>query len=170
LNGARFRHYPAQDNNPHDSSLTPNPLPSIELRQFPDRRLPCPAQAESLYHRLHKTKFGNLRETIMPISWEQPDIFPAIARIIAHSFESSGDFVTHETIVAALLNDSEAAPIIAHATEQSPEPHTSDWMAHNMAAWFSQRITVGGSDWAQRFERTKINGKWAYRPKSSSAS
>jgi len=114
--------------------------------------------------------FGNLRETIMPISWEQPDIFPAIARIIAHSFESSGDFVTHETIVAALLNDSEAAPIIAHATEQSPEPHTSDWMAHNMAAWFSQRITVGGSDWAQRFERTKINGKWAYRPKSSSAS
>ena len=104
----------------------------------------------------------------MPHSWEQVDIFPAIARIITALFQSSGDFVTHDAIVAELLTVSEAAPIIANARDQSPEPHTSDWIAHNMVAWFSQRITVGESDWEQEFEREKINGKWAYRPSTSS--
>jgi hypothetical protein len=28
----------------------------------------------------------------------------------------------------------------------------------------SQRITVGESEWAQAFERTRINGLWAYKP------
>jgi hypothetical protein len=27
-----------------------------------------------------------------------------------------------------------------------------------MVSWFSQRITVGESDWASAFERTKIDG------------
>jgi hypothetical protein len=100
-------------------------------------------------------------------SWEQADIFPAIARIITDTSQAHCDFVTHDAIVAALLTDSEAAPIIANARDQSPEPHTSDWIAHNMVAWFSQRITVRESDFAQQFERKKINGKWAYRPKTS---
>ncbi len=43
------------------------------------------------------------------------------------------------------------------------EDRTADWIAHNMVAWFSQRITVGESDWAARFDREKRNGKWAYR-------
>jgi hypothetical protein len=104
----------------------------------------------------------------MPNSWKQVDIFPVIARIITAFFQSSGDFVTHDAIVAELLTDSEAAPLIATDRDQSPEPHRADWIAHNMVAWFSQRITVGQSDWDQQFERDKINGKWAYRPRSAS--
>ncbi len=33
-----------------------------------------------------------------------------------------------------------------------------------MVSWFSQRITVGESDWSLAFERTKIDGLWAYKP------
>jgi len=33
-----------------------------------------------------------------------------------------------------------------------------------MVSWFSQRITVGESDWARASERTKIEGLWAYKP------
>ena len=104
----------------------------------------------------------------MPNSWEHVDIFPVIARIIPASFDSTHDFVTHDDIVKALLTDTEAAPIIANAQDQSPEPHTAEWIAHNMVAWFSQRITVGESDWVQQFDRKKIDGKWAYRPKATS--
>ena len=49
-------------------------------------------------------------------------------------------------------------------------PQTAEWTAHNMVAWFSQRITVGESDWADQFERQKTDGKWAYRPKASGTS
>jgi len=36
-----------------------------------------------------------------------------------------------------------------------------------MVSWVSQRITVGESDWARAFERTKIDGLGAYRPRVS---
>jgi hypothetical protein len=38
-----------------------------------------------------------------------------------------------------------------------------EWLASNMVSWVSQRITVGESDWARGFERTKIDGLWAYK-------
>jgi hypothetical protein len=63
------------------------------------------------------------------------------------------------------VTDAEAAPIIEQARTQAKEPHSDEWLAHNMVAWFSQRITVGDSGWKDRFERAKIDGKWAYRPK-----
>jgi hypothetical protein len=33
-----------------------------------------------------------------------------------------------------------------------------------MVSWFSQRITVGESEWAAAFERTRIDGHRAYKP------
>lgn len=102
----------------------------------------------------------------MANSWEQVDIFPVIARIIGETHGSRGEFVTHDEIVSGLLADPEAAPIIGSARDQSSEPHTAEWIAHNMVAWFSQRITIGESHWAEQFERKKIAGKWAYLPKS----
>lgn len=103
----------------------------------------------------------------MPNSWEHVDIFPAIARIISASFDLTHDFVTHDDLVKRLLTDTEAAPIIATAKDQSEEPHTAEWIAHNMVAWFSQKITVGDSDWGHQFERQRVDGKWAYRPKTT---
>jgi hypothetical protein len=102
----------------------------------------------------------------MANSWEHADIFPAIARIITHLFETKQDFVTHDEIVDSILTDSEASSIVANAVLQSTETRTADWIAHNMVAWFSQRITVGDSNWIELFDRTKIDSKWAYRPKT----
>lgn len=101
----------------------------------------------------------------MSKSWEHVDIFPLIARIIASSSHLTDDFVTHDDIVEALLTDTEAGPTIANARDQSREPQSAEWIAHNMVAWFSQRITIGESEWKQQFDRKKIDGKWAYRPK-----
>jgi hypothetical protein len=45
--------------------------------------------------------------------------------------------------------------------------NTPERIAINMVAWFSQRITVGNSPWAARFERTKIDYRCAYKPISN---
>ncbi len=104
----------------------------------------------------------------MTNSWEHADIFPAIARIITNVFDAKQDFVTHDEIVGSILSDSEASSLVANAVSQSKETRTADWIAHNMVAWFSQRITVGDSDWIEHFDRKKIDFKWAYRPKIAS--
>lgn len=104
----------------------------------------------------------------MSSSWEQIDIFPIIVRIISSHFQSTGEYATHDEIVEDLLVDSEAATIIAGAKDESQEPHSAEWLAHNMVAWFSQRITVGQSEWGSQLERKKMNGKWAYRPGTDS--
>jgi hypothetical protein len=105
----------------------------------------------------------------MPASWEHADIFPVVARIIRQLSASTGDFVTHDEITVGLLTDPGSAGLIASARAQLEEAQTEKWIAHNMVAWFSQRITVGESDWAEGLDRKKIGGKWACRPKTSQA-
>ena len=81
--------------------------------------------------------------------------------------ESGGAYVTHDQITSSLLSGIEGSTLISAARDKLDEDRTAEWIAHKMVAWFSQRITVGESDWAGRFDRQKIDGKWAYRPKSS---
>jgi hypothetical protein len=104
----------------------------------------------------------------MAASWEHADVFPVIARLIEDRFAVKGDFVTHDEISASLVADSEGATIISQALE-SGESHTPAWLAHNMVAWFSQRISVGESDWIGRFDRIKLDNKWAYKPKADAS-
>src|SRR4051812_23045288 len=104
----------------------------------------------------------------MAASWEQIDVFPIIARIIEEQFAKNADFVEHDEITATLMADSEGASLIAQALQESQEAFTAEWVAHNMVAWFSQRISVGTSDWQDRFDRLKIDDKWAYKPKAPS--
>lgn len=96
-------------------------------------------------------------------TWRHSDVFPIIAGVIASEHRRHQRFVTAQEIAAGLLHDPDARAIIDAAREQqqgwSPE-HT----ASNMVAWFSQRITVGESEWQREFERTKIDGQWAYKP------
>jgi hypothetical protein len=104
----------------------------------------------------------------MTTAWEHADVFPVIARIIeTGSVESGSAYVTHDQITSSLMSDTEGSTLISAARDELDEDRTAEWIAHNMVAWFSQRITVGESDWAGRFDRQKIDGKWAYRPKSS---
>jgi hypothetical protein len=89
------------------------------------------------------------------------DIFPIIAKMIEKLYSQSRDYVTHDKIVIALLKQPEAEPFLAGCP--TDESRTTAWWAHNMVAWFSKVFTDGRSDWNSRFERAKIDGKWAYR-------
>ena len=105
----------------------------------------------------------------MAATWKQADVFPIIARIIDDVFAKQQRYVTHDEIAAGLLADPGASPIIDEAQQQQDEKQSKEWFAHNMVAWFSERITVGQSDWTNAFDRDKIDGKCAYKPKEGSS-
>jgi hypothetical protein len=46
------------------------------------------------------------------------------------------------------------------ARERQQDQQSLEWLASNMVSWFSQRITVGESDWERAFERSRIDGLW----------
>jgi hypothetical protein len=103
----------------------------------------------------------------MESSWKQADVFPIIARVIEQGYREHHRFVTAREIAARLLQDTEGRNLVQTAKEQQEQKQALEWLASNMVSWFSQRITVGGSDWARVFERTKIDGLWAYKPIAS---
>ena len=100
----------------------------------------------------------------MEPSWKHADVFPIIARIIEAAHRELHRFVTAQEIAARLLQDTEARNLVEAARDQQEEKQSLEWLASNMVSWFSQRITVGDSEWARAFERTKIDGVWAYKP------
>src|SRR6266478_4468444 len=104
----------------------------------------------------------------MEPSWKQADVFPVIARIIEQAHQEHQRFVTSQEIAVRLLQTSEGRNLVEAAREQQQEKQSLEWLASNMVSWFSQRITVGESEWAQAFERTKIDGLWAYKPATAS--
>ena len=98
----------------------------------------------------------------MEPTWKQADAFPVIVRVIDNAYQVHRRFITAQEIAAGLLKDSEGRNLIAAAQEHQGEKQALEWLATNMVAWFSQRITVGESEWAQAFERTKVDdGSWA---------
>lgn len=97
-------------------------------------------------------------------SWRHPEVFPIIARLIGEEYERHHRHITAHEIAAALLQDGEARAIIDSARAQWQRDRSPEHVASNMVAWFSQRITVGQSEWRRAFERTKVHGQWAYRP------
>jgi hypothetical protein len=96
-------------------------------------------------------------------TWKQSEVFPIIARLISEEHQRLGRYVVAHEIAARLLLDDEARIIIDVAREQR-----QDWSlehtASNMVAWFSQRFTVGESNWQRAFERTRVDDQWAYKP------
>jgi hypothetical protein len=100
----------------------------------------------------------------MEPSWKQADVFPIIARIIEQAYREQQRFVTAQEITARLLQDSPGRNLVEAAREQQRDQQSLEWLASNMVSWFSQRITVGESDWARAFERTKIEALWSYKP------
>lgn len=99
----------------------------------------------------------------MTATWKQADVFPIVAQIITDIFAREHRTVTHDEIADGLLADAVASRIIDEAQEQQEEKQSKEWLAHNMVAWFSARIP-GESEWARRFDRYRIAGKWAYKP------
>ena len=103
----------------------------------------------------------------MLTTWKQADVFPIIAQVIRDEYAQKERFVTHDEIIARLLAHPEAVHLIEQAHEQQDKQRSHEWLAHNMVAWFSERITVGQSDWANEFNREKIDDKWAYKPQNA---
>ena len=95
-------------------------------------------------------------------SWKHDEVFPLIAHVIDAEFQQHKRFVTSREIADALLRDPEANRIIDAVVQQ--RGRTPERTAMNMVAWFSQRITAQQSDWQSKFERTRIDGRYAYKP------
>jgi hypothetical protein len=106
----------------------------------------------------------------MEPSWKHADVFPIIARIIDESHQQGRAYLTAKAIATRLVGDREGRPLIEQARQQLDGPHSLEWLASNMVAWFSQRITVGESEWDRAVERTRIEGQWAYRPVTAAGS
>ena len=105
----------------------------------------------------------------MGANWSQDDVFPVIARIIGEAHQQYGGYVTHREITARLVEDRESRPLIEQVRRERDDSPSPEKVAGNMVAWFSQRITVGESEWGQSVERTKLEGQWAYKPAGGSA-
>jgi hypothetical protein len=100
----------------------------------------------------------------MESTWKHADVFPIIARIIERTYQQHQRFITAQEIAARLLEDPESRNLVLSAHEQQQDQQSLEWLASNMVSWFSQRITVGESEWARAFERKKIEGLWEYKP------
>src|SRR5947209_19058053 len=100
----------------------------------------------------------------MEPSWKHADVFPVIARIIEQAYQEQQRFITAQEVAARLLQDTAGRNLVEAAREQQEEKQSLEWLASNMVSWFSQRITIGESDWARAIERTKMDGLWAYKP------
>jgi hypothetical protein len=98
----------------------------------------------------------------MEPSWKHADVFPVIARVIETAYQEHQGFIRADEIAERLLLDSEGRGIVEAARLEHDDQ--SPGLASNMVSWFSQRITVGESDWADAFERQKQDGLWAYKP------
>lgn len=96
-------------------------------------------------------------------SFNQAEVFPLIARLIAQAYTREQKFIDHRQIVALLTADADGKVIVARALIESSLPDAAH-VASNMVAWFSQRITVESSPWASFFERERQQDGWAYRP------
>ena len=103
----------------------------------------------------------------MEPTWKHDDVFPIIAHIIEQQYQQHQRYITGREIVAQLRQDGAAKSLIEHAQSQQRKDWSVDQLAHNMVAWFSQRITVGNSPWKERFERTKLEDRWASKPVSN---
>jgi hypothetical protein len=101
-----------------------------------------------------------------PSTFEQEEVMAVVARLIKELAGDTPDFITHEQLVAALLADAAGRRHVARARELQGDDRRREVIAANMIAWFSQRITVRTSPHARDFERKKIDGAWAYRPRS----
>jgi len=101
-----------------------------------------------------------------PSTFDQEEAIAVTARLIPLLAGDPPAFVSHKQLVAAYLADSAGSRLVARARELQTDSRSREAIAANMIAWFSQHITVGTSPYARDFERQKIDGAWAYRPRA----
>ncbi len=96
--------------------------------------------------------------------------FPFIEEAIERLFRETGRPVTHDAIAAAYLQHPVVNQILVERQKRIAKRHTLEWLAANDVAWFSARITAGTLRSGDRFNRCRVNNKWAYSIVSKDAS
>ncbi len=104
------------------------------------------------------------RKTGESPAWKQSDVFPIIAEVIGQLYQQHRRFITAREISTHLLLNSKGRTFVAAADEARKNKKTLEWEAGKMVAWFSARISSGETEWVCAFERTRIEGQWAYKP------
>ncbi len=101
----------------------------------------------------------------MEPAFTHAEVFPVIARLVRALSGSKCCWVTHAELVAALMADADGRRLIDGAMAFATEGNkAAEWWAGNMIAWFSQRIKIGVSDYADDFELEMRPDGYAYRP------
>jgi hypothetical protein len=128
-----------------------------------------PLGRKNLFHKLHQYILGG--EQMKDSSFTYKEVFPKIRETIDHLYEQHQDFIAGDEISDGLLEDPEAREIIRDARRIKKSDNSLEWFAKNMIAHFSKWYTEakkGKHDLfpdQEHFERRKIRGEWAYRPK-----
>lgn len=102
--------------------------------------------------------------------FSQEEIVPVISGIICRRTSGSRDYLPRSAIVAALLEDEEAGPLVRelHRMQQAKGADGSlEGFAGNMVDWFSAWCTRGLYGLDQDFERKRVGRTWAYRARQS---
>jgi hypothetical protein len=92
------------------------------------------------------------------IFFTHEEVFPIIADVIQTFGATSTEFMAHQYLVEAFMKHPQAQLILSR-----PHDKTDFWWASSMVQWFSKVFTEGRSDWNGTFDRTQIDGDWAYR-------
>ncbi len=102
----------------------------------------------------------------MSPSFTHDDVFPIIERLIQDLHEDKRDFVPHRLIAKMLLDDELGRGLVKEA-RRANQLDSDEKCASNMVAWFSKIFTERLPVSAEQFDRTKLRGRWAYKPKGS---
>ena len=99
------------------------------------------------------------------MAFTHAEVEPIVADLIKQIHSKTKHFVMHEELVGALLKHPAGKQIIEAALRSRSKAGWSreNWAA-NMKAWFSQRYPH--SEYRDRFERQKVGGRWAYKPRA----
>ena len=95
-------------------------------------------------------------------TFETKETSPLIAELIRRHSQPASDYLTHDQIVDLILTDLKGQHLIEQAIRLG-NPNPPIRLAGNMLDHFSARITDSTSEYAGRFNRRKIDGKWAYK-------
>jgi hypothetical protein len=126
----------------HEATLTPEPKVSA----------PAPRRSRS-------------KSTTKPdVAYQLAETPPIVARVILDVFSRTGQWVSHDEIIAGLLDDDDGRNLIntAHAANSAQSPQA---IAGRIKAWFGRQFGVNGSKYARQFERTPSQ-PYGYRPQS----
>lgn len=130
----------------------------------------------TLKARIHNNVLANVNGPLLPKGINRHGInarpaqsgileqmFWCIAEIIEAYSNTTTDYMAHDSLADALVQHSYAGPLLKQRSGADSERKSPSWFASDYVAFYSREWTLGRPRHAERFERKKIDGNWAYR-------